>query len=144
MRLFLLYCLLGLGIVAGNDKYGNIPVVFDDSDGEVLISLSGDPMPLIFRNSIFDDAYIKFVRLAVVDNTNTKVFRLFRVGNDSYITPKTLCVISMPVYSSTVFDCKTPVVNVNFRPILSETGTNRQEKCEYDGKPFHAANIEKI
>ena len=100
-------------------------------------------MPLIFGNSLFDDAYIKFVRLSVFDNANSKVFRLFRVGNDSNISPKTLCVISMPVCSSSVFDCKTPVVNVNFRPILCESGKSEKEKSEYDGKLFHAANIAK-
>lgn len=143
MRLFLFYCLLGLGIVAGNDTDGNVPVVFDDSDGEVLFPFSIDPMPLIPINRFFDNVDVEDTKSSVIYNMHPEVCAFIRVGYNSDITPKTFCSVCMPVCSSSFLNRETSVVNVDIFGILCESGKSGKAKSEYDGKLLHAANIAK-
>ena len=122
---------------------GDIPVVFDDSDGEVLISLSGDPMPLIPINRFFDNADVEDTKSSVIYNMHPEVCVFIRVGYNPYITPKTFCSVCMPVCSSSFLNCETSVINVDIFGILCESGKSGKAKSEYDGKLLHAANIAK-
>ena len=145
-RLFFLYILLGLWIVALGDEHKYVsPTPICKSDGEILVALSGDKLPFTFETvgSSVDNTDIKAVCIAPLDKPNTQIGAFFIDINDAYLAIQALCN-SKGCIDSIFFIASEPlIVKINLwsRFCLSESGHGYHGENKYEKKPFHGANI---
>lgn len=147
MRGLTLLCILLCHWVAalGNEN-GDIGVEdVRNADGEILVALSGDELPLAVETIGFpvNNADIELMGFAFPDEADIKVGTAFR--DDTHLSVeacgdgKGIAHAVLPVTGEPT------VVGVNLcpRPGLCETASRQQRQDEYEKQPFHGANIAK-
>lgn len=140
--LLLLHIFLSQWVVTLGDKDCNIGGKnISDADGEILLPLTGNELPLTILGRTVNYTDVKIVNFTPSNETNLKICP--SIGDNAHLTIDAPLLRERITHSVLLIVGERIVFKVDYRIRLglSEPGHGHQGKSKYEKKPLHAANI---
>ena len=140
-KLFLLYILLGLWIVALGDEHKYVsPTPVGELDSVIFLTFFCNKLPFTVLGRMVDHADIEIVNLAPFDKPHTHIGN-FIGSNDTYLAINASLDSFQNVGTIIRNDSNSLVFGMELRTRLSKSGYGHQGESKYEKKPLHGANI---